>query len=83
MIMSVLQVDLWSIGVTFYHIATGQLPFRPYGGRQNKDTMLVNQPCQSTRPTVKSLTLISRQALPQISILIGCSRGFVSKAKNA
>ena len=52
MIMSVLQVDLWSIGVTFYHIATGQLPFRPYGGRQNKDTMLVNQPCQSTRTDV-------------------------------
>ncbi|XP_048586520.1 serine/threonine-protein kinase TBK1 isoform X2 [Nematostella vectensis] len=33
------QVDLWSIGVTFYHIATGRLPFRPFGGRQNKDTM--------------------------------------------
>ncbi|XP_031566607.1 serine/threonine-protein kinase TBK1-like [Actinia tenebrosa] len=33
------NVDLWSIGVTFYHIATGQLPFRPHGGRQNKDTM--------------------------------------------
>eukprot|EP00795_Rhopilema_esculentum_P002443 gene2443-18096_t len=32
-------VDLWSMGVTFYHAATGQLPFRPYGGRQNKDTM--------------------------------------------
>ncbi|KAK3748759.1 hypothetical protein QZH41_020326, partial [Actinostola sp. cb2023] len=33
------NVDLWSIGVTFYHIATGKLPFRPHGGRQNKDTM--------------------------------------------
>jgi len=32
-------VDLWSMGVTFYHAATGQLPFRPYGGRQNKETM--------------------------------------------
>ena len=38
----VFQVDLWSIGVTFYHIATGQLPFRPYGGRQNRDTMYAN-----------------------------------------
>ncbi len=35
------QVDMWSMGVTFYHAATGQLPFRPYGGRQNKDTMYV------------------------------------------
>ena len=38
----VFKVDLWSIGVTFYHIATGQLPFRPYGGRQNRDTMYAN-----------------------------------------
>ncbi|KAM9859203.1 inhibitor of nuclear factor kappa-B kinase subunit epsilon [Aulostomus maculatus] len=34
------SVDLWSIGVTFYHAATGSLPFSPYGGpRRNKQTM--------------------------------------------
>jgi TANK-binding kinase 1 len=26
-------------GVTLYHVATGNLPFRPYGGRRNKETM--------------------------------------------
>nr|XP_023851888.1 inhibitor of nuclear factor kappa-B kinase subunit epsilon-like [Salvelinus alpinus] len=34
------SVDLWSIGVTFYHAAAGTLPFTPYGGpRRNKPTM--------------------------------------------
>ncbi|KAM6457058.1 inhibitor of nuclear factor kappa-B kinase subunit epsilon isoform 2-T3 [Liasis olivaceus] len=33
-------VDLWSIGVTFYHAATGHLPFIPFGGpRKNKEIM--------------------------------------------
>eukprot|EP00111_Clytia_hemisphaerica_P009116 TCONS_00026766-protein len=33
------QVDLWSLGVTFYHLATGNLPFCPFKGRNDKITM--------------------------------------------
>ncbi|KAM8867292.1 inhibitor of nuclear factor kappa-B kinase subunit epsilon isoform 2-T3 [Synchiropus picturatus] len=34
------SVDLWSIGVTFYHAAAGSLPFTPFGGpRRNQKTM--------------------------------------------
>ena len=31
--------DLWSVGATFYHAATGVLPWRPRGGRHDRPMM--------------------------------------------
>lgn len=33
------DIDLWSIGATLYHVATGKVPFRPFGGRNNRAVM--------------------------------------------
>lgn len=35
-------VDKWALGVTLFHAATGNVPFKPYGGaRRNRQTMFL------------------------------------------
>ena len=33
------KVDLWSVGATFFHAATGRLPFQPYRKREDRQLM--------------------------------------------
>jgi serine/threonine protein kinase len=36
------SADMWSVGATIYHIASGQVPFQPRGGRTNRQAMYVD-----------------------------------------
>jgi len=33
------KVDLWSVGATFFHAATGRLPFQPFRKRDDRQLM--------------------------------------------
>ena len=33
------KVDLWSVGATFFHAATGRLPFQPFKKRDDRALM--------------------------------------------
>ena len=45
------HAEMWSIGVTLYHVATGQLPFQPLGG------------CRNNRPTMYATAVVTQSYL--------------------
>ncbi|XP_076447950.1 inhibitor of nuclear factor kappa-B kinase subunit epsilon-like [Babylonia areolata] len=77
------RMDLWSLGVTFYHVATGQLPFQPYGGRSNKETMyhIISQKESgviSGRQQFEEGPIQWSRHLPSTCLLSSGVRGFVT-----
>jgi TANK-binding kinase 1 len=30
------NAEIWSVGITIYHVITGRLPFQAFGGRSNR-----------------------------------------------